>query len=339
MRHFLSLIFCSFGLWSCVKDEPQPQVPIPVTPTATLNRVLMTAEGNYGSGNAGLYTWDQSSEQSSGDVYMAANGSHCGDVLQSLLTFNKKYFLVINNSGKVIVTDQNFVKTAEIKGFASPRYLVQVTESKAYLSDLHADKISIINLRDLTVKGSIPCKGWTERMLVMYNKVFVTNLYSRFVYVINSSTDAVVDSISVGWGASSLIADADDKVWLLCRGDKALQEKAKLVQIDPASHMVLKSIDLEGSPFNLCVAGNGRDLYFLNDGLYHFSISGTSPDKIYGEANANFYGLGIDPVTDNIYVSDAKDYAQASVISVLTKDGTRKKSIKAGINTSGFYFD
>lgn len=104
---YLLLIFAA-GFFSCVKDAPPPATVAPIV-TAT-NRVVMTAEGNYGSGNASLHVWDQLSEQASGDVYKAVNGKTCGDVLQSLLHFNKQYFLVMNNSGKIVVTDQDLKK-------------------------------------------------------------------------------------------------------------------------------------------------------------------------------------------------------------------------------------
>ena len=337
MRPFSLFILFGALFFSCVKDEPQPLVA-PIVNMAT-NRVVMTAEGNYGSGNASVYVWDQVSDRASGDVYQAVNGKSCGDVLQSLLHVNKNYFLVMNNSGKIIVTDQEFKKTAEINGLASPRYILQVTDAKAYVSDLQANKISIVNLKESALKGSIPCRGWTEQMCLIYNKVFVTNLSSRYLTIINSITDQVIDSIEVGAGAGSLITDAGDKLWVLCRGDIALKEKARLVQIDPVTLVILQKIELEGSPFNLCVDGSGSYLYFLNAGLYRFKITGKLAEKIYGEASSNFYGLAVDPATGNLFVSDAMDYSQASTISILSKDGTLKKSIKAGINTGGFYFD
>jgi DNA-binding beta-propeller fold protein YncE len=272
-------------------------------------------------------------------VYKSVNGKSCGDVLQSLLHVNKQFFLVMNNSGKVIVTDEEFRKTAEINGLSSPRYLLKVTDAKAYLSDLQANKISIIHLKDHSLKGSIACRGWTEQMALVYNKVFVTNLSSRYLYVINSMTDAISDSVEVGSGAASLVSDADDQLWVLCRGDQAKKEKACLLQIDPISLLIRQRVSLEGAPSNLCVGPNGRDLYYLNAGVWQYDSKSAQSRHLYGEATSNFYGLGIHPVNGDIFVSDAMDYAQASTIIQLSKEGTRKKSLKAGINTGGFYFE
>lgn len=330
------LLLLSAGLFSCVKDKPVPIVPAPVSAT-THNRVVMTAEGNYGSSNAAVYVWDQQSEQSTGDVYKAANGKACGDVLQSLLHDTKRYFLVINNSGKIIVTDEEFKKTAELTGFSSPRYLVKVSDAKAYLSDLRSDKISILNLKDLSVKGSIACKGWTEQMVVIYNKVFVSNLSSRYLFVINAATDAIIDSIEVGTGAGSLVTDKNDKLWALSRGSTI--EKAQLVQIDALTHQILQKVNIEGAPFNLCAASNGEDLYFIQSGIYHYSISSSTLTKLVDEPQANFYGLAIEPVSGDLFAADAMDYTQSSTIRIYSKNGLGKKSLKAGINTSGFYFD
>ncbi len=51
-----------------------------------------------------------------------------------------------------------------------------------------------------------------------------------------------------------------------------------------------------------------------------------------------FYGLGTDPATSDIYVSDAVDYLQKGIIYRFRYDGTPIDTFKTGIIPSYFCF-
>ena len=56
------------------------------------------------------------------------------------------------------------------------------------------------------------------------------------------------------------------------------------------------------------------------------------------QSGVNFYGLGIDPATNEIYVSDAIDYVQKGVIYRYQSNGTLINTFRAGITPGDFYF-
>lgn len=62
-------------------------------------------------------------------------------------------YIVVNNSGKIEVCNPtNLLRVATITGFTSPRFIVPVSASKAYVSDYISNSISIVNLVNNTVQ-------------------------------------------------------------------------------------------------------------------------------------------------------------------------------------------
>lgn len=328
---FLLLLFAA-----CVKDKPQPAVSTPVSITS-LGRVLVVNEGNFGSGNAAISLIDRSQYSSSEDAYRAANAEALGDVAQSISKVNGQFYVVVNNSGKIVVCDNELKKKTEIKGFNSPRYLLQVSPRKAYVSDLRAGQLQVLDLSANSISGHIPCAGWTEKMAQMYGKAYITNLRRNFLYIVDVAGDRMKDSIALPYPAGSIVTDAKDKIWVLCSGDKA----SALVCINPVSDRILSNTALTASPaFGLCTSAGGDSLYFLSGGIMRL-VPGVDlqPKEIIDPGTSNYYGIGVDPSNGDIFVSDAVDYSQRSIISIYSSTLERKKILRAGVNASGFYFD
>lgn len=325
---------------SCIKDKPVSQAQ--EVHLSVEKKVFVINEGNYGSGNASVSLFDPGSGESVEDYYKFRNGSVAGDVAQSLSRINGNYYLVINNSNKILICNDAFLKTGQINSLRSPRYILQVSNQKAYVSDLYDDAISIVNLNSNVKTGSIPCKGKTEKMLMLYNKVFVTNTESSYLYVINPVKDIIEDSIYVGVWASSLVSDKNDKVWVLSGGEKNKQA-ARLSRIDPIGNVVETFFDFgaDDLPSNLCINKTRDSLYYLNSGIFRLRVeeTGLPAEAIVKPGSRNFYGLAVSPNDYKIYVADALLFTERSNVYVYDAAGGQEKMFKAGINASGFYFE
>jgi len=308
-------------------------------------KVFITNEGNFGTNNASVSMYELGNGQIVSDIYKTQNNNAVlGDVCQSMNKINNKYYVVVNNSGKIAVVDPtDFKLITTITGLQSPRYILPVTFNKAYVSDLFANAISIIDLNSNTKIGSIPCSGWTEQMVLIYNKAFVTNNKSSYTYVINTITDQITDSIYVGKFGGSIVTDKNSKIWVLSAGDSPNSVVGKLSRIDPVTLSVELSLPFgsSDSPSNLCINATKDTMYFLNTSVFRMPISSTAlPGSAFVTSSANtFYGLGVSDKDHNIYVSDAIDYIQKSSILVYSPNGGLKTSFKAGINASNFYFE
>lgn len=338
------LVFASLLFLSCVKDKPndimQPEVSF-----GSGSKVFITNEGNFGTNNASVSMYEPGSAQIVNDIYKTQNNNAAlGDVCQSMTKINNKYYVVVNNSGKIaVVNSSDFKLITNITGLQSPRHILPVTFSKAYVSDLYANALSIIDLNTNTKTGSIPCSGWMEQMVLIYNKAFITNNNSGYTYVINTITDQITDSIYVGKFGGSIVIDKNSKIWVLSGGDTPNSIVGKLSRINPVNLQVELSLPFGStdSPGNLCINATKDTLYFLNTSIYRMEISSTTlPGSAFVTSSANtFYGLGVSDKDYNIYVSDAIDYIQKSSIMVYSPNGALKNSFKAGINASSFYFE
>ncbi|WP_317898267.1 YncE family protein [Aurantibacillus circumpalustris] len=339
-NNFFILVLVLF-LASCVKDKPETLVQPPVQLTNS-KKVYIVNEGPFQNGNGSISLYDSGSNEVVENFYETQNQSQLGNIAQSLNYFNGSYYIVVNNSKKIIVCDKEFKKKTEITGLNSPRYILPITNQKAYVSDLYANSISIINLNTNAITGSIPCSGKTEKMTLLYNKAYITNTDRDHVYVVNVLSDKIEDSVFVGAGASSVALDANDQVWVLASGNYGISS-GRLSKINPATNKVdfFVNFELTDSPFNLCLNAKKDTLYFLNKSVYRMSVKEMSlpASHFIASGTKNFYGLGVNPNDYSIYVSDALDYSQRSQIYIYHADGSPKHNFKAGIISNSFYFE
>lgn len=344
MKKIPYIIILLSVITSCVKDKPQDIIQ-PQVQLTTAKKVYIINEGNFGSGNSSVSLYDTGNDAVIENFYQTQNTSSpsIGDVAQSLTNINGKFYLVVNNSGKIIVCDNHFKKLTQIVNLSSPRYILPITNQKAYVSDYNGNEINVIDLNSNTKTDSIPCPGFTEEMVLIYNKAFVTNVKKNYVYVINTINNTKTDSIDVGTNAGSIVVDKNDKVWVLSGGDQTNNITGKLSRINPVTNQVETSysFNLNESPFRLCLNKTKDTLYFLNGGIYRMAISNNNlPTSAFIEKGTKtFYGLGINPNDHGIYASDALNFSQKSRIYIYNSDGSPKKNFTAGLITNGFYFE
>lgn len=326
----------------CRKDRPERPTTPPID-VGSSGGVYITNEGNFGWGNASVSYYDLTTGAAAEDLFQPANGVALGDVCQSMRLFNGKGYLVMNNSNRVVVVDpQSFVVSATITGFNSPRYLLPVSNGKAYVTDLYAGAIAILDLATNSITGSVPCPGSTEELALAYGKAFVTNQSRPYVYVIDSATDQLVDSIAVGSPNGSIVEDAHGKLWVLSSGYLGQGITPALHRIDPATRTVEQSFSFPtgASPWRLTIDGTRTVLHFLNNGVCRMPIDASAlPADPFIPANGrNFYGLGVHPISNEVYVADAIDYVQRGMVYRYTAGGSELTSFQAGIIPGGFCF-
>lgn len=343
MTKFLSiLLLFSCVFLSCIKDKPTVQAP--ELPIQNINqKVFVINEGNYSVANASLSKYNPQDNSVIEDYYKVQNNSGVGDVLQSVYRYLNKYYLVVNNSGKILVCDTNLKKITVITGFTSPRYFLPINQYLAYVSDLYANSVQVVDLLNNVKVTSIALRGWTEQMVKVGNKVFVTNVTSNYVYVLNTINNTLSDSINVGVNASTLVLDKNSQIWVLSTGDKSKSVVGKMSRINPETNLINLSINFSSNDqaSQLCINKTKDSLYFINQHVYRMSINDNVLPAMpfIQQNNRNFYGMAINPVDGSIYLSDALDYVQRSNCYVYNSQGLQINLFKAGINSNGFYFE
>lgn len=320
------------------EDPPEPEPPVLDGGVYILN------EGNYQWGNGRVDHLRFSDNAYTEDLFKQVNQRSLGDVVQSMQIYNGRGYIVVNNSGKVEVVDMaGFTSVGTITGLTSPRYFLPINGNKAYVSDLYSNCIYIVDPATLQITGNIPLQGSSEEMALADEKVFVTNTRTSFLYVIDAAANVVTDSIAIGYAANSIVTDKNGRLWMVCAGSTTPSSPAGIWCVDPQTRQVVQHFDLGNTLeiWDKLRINAGRDkLYYPNSGIWRLDITATALPSapLIPQDGRLFHGLGIDPASGNIYVSDAIDYVQHGKVYRYSPEGTLIDSFSTGIIPSGFCF-
>lgn len=346
-RKILNIVVVLFLVWSC-SDEPVETVFFDLN---TENGVFISCEGNFMYGNSSLSFYNPENKTVQNQLFYARNNVPLGDVAQSLAMHENTLFIVVNNSGKIYAIDAESVKfKGVITGLTSPRYMLFISDEKAYVSDLYAHKISVVNPITYEIIGEIELlENHTSEQMVQVGKyVFATSWsYNKYLLVINSETDKLVDSIRTPFQPKNLKVDKNGKIWVLSdggfEGSPVGDEQAALTRIDPETRTVEQIFKFENKltrPSNLEMNNAKDTLYFIDGGVCKMSVNSNQlPDSAFIHAeNKLLYNLAINPKNNEIYAVDAIDYTQDAIVYRYSQRGTLIDSFKVGINPSDFLF-
>ncbi|MCW3127090.1 MAG: hypothetical protein JWO03_2748 [Bacteroidetes bacterium] len=337
-------LFISIALLlsSCAKD----------TDKATgAGNVIIVNEGGFGHGDASISLYDASAKAVTNDIFKTQNNFSLGDVAQSLYLMGDTAYIVMNNSHSIIVADAahnfQYLRSISMTG-ASPRFFIPTGGSKAYVTDLYANKIWIIDYRAGTITGNIPVTGWTEEMVASNGNILVLEKTApggadvHKLLKIDPATDQVTGSIDFTTDPGSMALTDQGKLFVLTSQQSSPVVKASLYIIDPAFLTIDHKMDFDPArtPNYLRYSALERKMLFADNGIYSMAQTDTVLPAAASIAsnNWNVYGLNADPVTGDIYISDALDYQQASHIMRYSKNGTLIDAFNTGIITNGFIF-
>lgn len=322
------IILCT--LFSCKKKEIGPQYPHQ-TPLVSNQTVIVGNEGNFGWGNASLTLYNPAEHTTT--QHSQISGAALGDVVQSVCVKGGDIYVVVNNSGKIERLAKDFTHKAQINGLNSPRYMAIVNQ-KGYVTDLYSNSIYVVNLSANTVSGQIPVSAPAEQIIAVGTYIFAVQPSKNQVLVIDAQAEQVYDSVAVQTSPTALVKDKNNRIWVLCGGN--LGNGAALVRINPANFQVEFTLPFPSgnNGFRLAINSGGERLYYLSNGdLYETSISAVSwPAMPLVAANGrNFYGLGVNPFSGDIYMADAADYTQQGTVYRYDSIGTYLYQFQAGI--------
>lgn len=335
---FSLFVFSLLLLTQCKSDKPNPKPEVQVTSLAGNSNVLVTNEGTFQFKNASLsYV-----SGANGAVQNDIRAENKWDVVQSAFAHQGLLYVVVNNESKIeILDDQNFSVVGTIAGLPAPRYMLMVGNAKAYVTNIYGNEISVVDLNTRTVVKRIRCEGWTEELVLHLGKVYVTNYWKPYLYVIDPATDTKNDSILIGEGAQSIVTDKFDRLVISSGGYKIPQEQSKIIFLNPYTKTIEKKIAFPMDyPGNLRINVTKDSLYYLKTNVYKMALSATDEPSAFfiSGQGKSFYGLGIDPRSNRVFVSDAVDYIQKGKIYVYTSTGVLVSQFSAGVIPNGFCF-
>lgn len=346
-KYIFLLLFVCGCLFSC-NDKPEVIDP----PKGDISKgVFIINEGTFTFGNASLSFYDPDSQKVENDIFNRINNRPVGDVFQSMYAYNNKYFCVVNNMQKIEVLNKETLKAeAVIEGMNAPRYVLPINTSKAYVTDLYAKGIWIINpttnqlLKKIDYKPNIDTalNAWTEQMVLHNNEVFVCAPRQKEVLVIDANKDEITQTIAVEAQPQWMQKDKNNNLWVLCDGSIDNQY-SKLYCINPQSKAILKTLTFDSKTravSELKINAAGDELYYIYKNVFRMSIDdNTLPQAPVIEAHTKqFYGLGIHPVSNEIYISDAIDNIQPGNVYRYLQSGELKHQFQVGVSPGEFLF-
>ncbi len=349
----LIAIFIPVILFSSCKNTPEST---PSIVPNNLNGVFICNEGAFGQGNGSISFLNTDSNTFSEDLYFAANNLPLGDVAQSIALYDNRAFIAVNNSQKMeVVSLENFKRITTIQGLSSPRFFIG-NGSKGYISDWISDNVYVLNLNNYQIIDTIPAGSGPEEMLIVNNKLYVCNSGGfgddSTITVIDINSNSVIATINTPLNPSSIKLDKDGKVWALCKGSLGSDytptpddAAGALIQINPSSNAIEQQFTFayNSHPVKMQINKSKDELFFL-DGEYGYAgeikklsiyAATQSPATI---VSSSFYGLGINPTTNEIFAGRG-DFSGRAYVLRFTSDGTLIDSALAGIAPNGFAFN
>lgn len=338
MNKLFSLLLLSIILFtSCTKDSEDSAIIIPPVDS----RVLVSCEGGFNQNNASVSAYDPSTNTSVSGLFNTVNGYGIGDVLQFVTQIEDNIYAVVNGSAKIEVMGLDSLSSlSTITGLSSPREIVHVSGDKAYVSNIFSNYVQILDLQTATVVDSVDIGGWSQGMIVENGKVFVSRTNENQVMVVDIQTDLVIDSITVAAGPLNLVKDMDDKIWLICNGNFGAEEPM-VHRINPVSNDVEQSFSIPspwGYQMAMRINGPADRLYVLNNNVYTMSISDQELNATaIIEDGTSYYGLGISPVTGDIYLGSG-DFSSDGTVKRFDSEASLIDEFAVGVAPNGFFF-
>lgn len=346
---FISALLLGATLSGCMEwDYVLDDTPVHLTGRG----LFIINEGNFQYGNATLSYYDPVTDSVQNEVFIRANGMKLGDVAQSMTIYDGKGWVVVNNSHVIFAIDtETGRELGRIENLTSPRNIHFLSPEKAYVTQLWDNRITIVNPRTYSITGYIQVPGMTMETgsteeMVSYGDYVFCNCwsYQNRILKIDSRTDSVVGSLTVGIQPTSLVLDKNNNLWTVTdggyEGSPYGYEAPGLYCIDAESFAITRVFTFAqgDAPSNVELNGDKSTLYWINRDIWRMDVNALRlPDSPFiPYRDTKYYDLTVSPYTDDVYVADAIDYQQPGMIYRYDKDGTLISQFYVGVTPGAF---
>ncbi|MBS0000401.1 MAG: hypothetical protein KFF73_15575 [Cyclobacteriaceae bacterium] len=314
--------------FSCDNKDPEPmQIP------EFNHGVFVLNEGNFTEGDGSLSFFDLDSLKVENNIFEKVNERPFAGVLQSM-RFHDEHAYLVDQLGRLeVVRAQDLVSTFSISsGFDIPRYFAGF-QDRGYVTDWgpydenfanNESTIKVYDLATMMPMTAFETASRPEDIRIVRNKIYVANSGTNIVSVYDVMDNSLIDELEVSMGPARFILDKNENLWVICTG--AYITTGALNGISTESDSLIFDLDLAdyspGGP--VAVNGGGDIIYFMSE-TYNpdFSTVNTVyrvelifngfeplrvelPEEVV--SGSNWYGIGIDPQSDVLYIADAAGF-------------------------------
>lgn len=325
---------------SCTNDN---DVEI-ITPLGAYeNGIIISEEGNFSNGNGAVTFVSNDLTTVENNIFNNVNGNTLGNTVQSMAFNGDKAYIIVNGSSEIEVVNRytfESIATITSDSMVNPRYMT-ISNDKGYVtnwgdfSDTTDDKVLVIDLELNSVINAISTNYLPEEIISSDDRVYVTTGIFGFgnqVDVINSITDTMVTSVTVGNSPNSIQFDSEGDIWVLT--------SENLVEINKDDNTAIQTLDFDGTaePSKLYYS-NQFFYYHFNASIFKISETATSlPTEILFDV-ANLYDMSVRE--NQLFAIDHNGYSgEGSFLKIIDLDtNTEIESIDLGPFGGEVYFN
>lgn len=341
---------------SCKKepDDNDPEIPVEIPESRA---VYVLNQGSYSGNNASVTLLNLENQLVTPDYFKAQNDRELGDTGADLYIYGGKVYIVTNISSQLEIVDAVTFKSIKQISFIKDGTPQQPSAITGFGSNIFVSAydgtVSVIDTASLEIVKVIEVGLNPDALLTSNGKVWVSNSgglnfpdYDKTVSVIDPITLREVNKIEVGTNPYTLQADSYGDIYVITRGNYS-NVKMRLKIIDASTQTVKHTFD-EFDAYNLTIKGDTAY-------VYHYDYMGTTGSSIMmlnvkteETIRSNFitdgtvinavYGIAADPSSNDVYISDAKDFVSQGTVYCFGTDGKLKSSFPAGVNPYAIKF-
>lgn len=373
MRKLYLLLVLLMFIFSCRGDEYifvySEEETLTQSENTAIKGFYVLNEGNMGSNKATLDFFDYTTGTYRRNIYAEANPDvikELGDVGNDIKIYGSKMYAVINVSNIIEVLDAKTTKRIKTIPLQNCRY-VTFKDGKVYASsyagpvslDPNAPigKVAEIDTISLSIKREVIVGYQPEEMAIVGNNLYVANSggyrfpnYDKTVSVVDLNTFTETKKIDVAINLHHIAKDDDGDLYVSSRGDY-YTIPSSLFLVDSKTGTVKKDFRIAVSEMTIV---NGKLYYYGNEFNYNTHsytksfgiidvkteqiISNKIIDQEYVDVIKTPYGIAVNPITEDIYMTDARNYVSTGFVYCFDKNGKFKWKTEGGNIPAHFVF-
>ena len=374
-RGWVGLVLVLLLLLASCREEVEIFIPEEVEVTqpeyTSVTGFYLLNEANMNSNDCSLDYYDYAHGRYMRNIYATRNPravKDLGDVGNDIGIYGSRLYAVINCSNKVEVMDLRARRIGQvdvpncryIKFHGGYAYLtsyagpVAAAFDGSYKQYGYVAKIDTATLQvvDTCVVGFQP-----DQLDIVGDKIYVANSggymvpnYENTLSVIDLHTFEEVERIPLAINLHLCQADHRGILWVSSRGDYG-DNPSRLFAYDTRKHRLVQALDVAVS--NMWM--DGDSLYIIGNQwsnitqstVKSFAIVNTRTmqqvsDRFITDGTdaeiAMPYGIAVNPITKDIYVTDAKNYVTPGRLYCFGSDGVLKWDVLTGYIPAHFVF-
>lgn len=344
----LIYLFVPIVLLACKKEEDIPEP----TPGDFDNGVLVLNEGLYQQNNASISYYSFANSTASFEVFKGVNNRGLGDTANDWVTFesNGSTFIAIAvdiSSQIEVVSANKMTSIAQIPLFdgataREPRS-IQVANGKIYTANFDGN-VSVHNLYTFEEIAMIDVGENPNSLALSNGKMYVANSgglnapnYDSTLSVIDLSADTLLNDISCAINMSSVIAAPNNLLFARSSGDYAGVDPSVFC-INTLTDVIIDTLNINMTAWDVV----GTDLYYFDAdlmGVYKMDVNNLTPSAQIVDASSFNTPYALAVHNDAIYLSDANNYVNSSIVRVYDLNGVFQYEFTAGLNANNYVFN